>query len=57
MPSFIGKEEALYHIHSIYPEYAVLFYLVDNGYIEVPSKEQVKHILTLVWLQPYTRRQ
>lgn len=51
IPGFIDKEETLYHMHSIRPEYAVLFYLVNNGYLEIPSKEQVKHILTLVWLQ------
>lgn len=50
IPDFISREERYHVTHSIYPQYAVLFHLVDRGLLRYPSDEEVKRLATIVWL-------
>jgi hypothetical protein len=51
IPKFISKEERYYLSHGIYPQYAVLFYLTDNGYLRYPTDEEAKRICTVLWCE------
>lgn len=49
LPAFISKEERIYHKYKIYPQYAVLYWLTDNGYLRYPTDEEAKRLCTVVW--------
>lgn len=49
LPPFLSKEERIYHRYKIYPQYAVLYWLSDNGYLRYPTDEEAKRLCTLVW--------
>lgn len=49
LPSFITKEERIYHRDKIYPQYAALYWLATNGYLRYPTDEEAKRLCTIVW--------
>ncbi|MGL4737558.1 MAG: RNA polymerase sigma factor [Cellulosilyticaceae bacterium] len=50
IPSFISKEERFYHAHNIYPHFAVLSYLFDQGKIRMQNENAAKRIGTILYL-------
>jgi len=49
IPAFISKEERIYHRYKIYPQYAILYWLADNGVLRYPTDEEAKRLCTVVW--------
>lgn len=49
IPDFVSKEERVYHKYKIYPQYAILYWLSDNGYLRYPTEEEAKRLCTVVW--------
>lgn len=49
IPKFISVEERNYHKYKIYPQYAILYWLSDQGYLRYPSEEEAKRMCTVVW--------
>jgi hypothetical protein len=49
IPSFIGKDERTYLKYQAYPQYAVLYWLADNGLLRYPDDEEAKRLCTVVW--------
>jgi len=49
IPDFITKEEKLYHKYKIYPQYAILYWLTEQGYLRYPNEEEAKRLCTVIW--------
>jgi len=49
LPDFITKEERNYHKYKIYPQYAILYWLTEQGYLRYPTEEEAKRLCTVVW--------
>jgi RNA polymerase sigma factor (sigma-70 family) len=51
IPSFISRDEKIYLKYSAYPQYAVLYWLADNGFLRYPTEEEAKRLCTVVWCE------
>ena len=51
IPSFISKEERNYLKYQLYPQYAVLYWLSDNGLLRYPTDEEAMRLCTVVWCE------
>ncbi len=51
IPSFVSADERVYLKYQAYPQYAVLYWLSDNGYLKYPSDEEAKRLCTVVWCE------
>lgn len=49
IPGFLSKEEKIYHLYKIPNQYAVLYWLSDNGFLRYPTDEEAKRLCTVVW--------
>ncbi|MCL2372930.1 MAG: sigma-70 family RNA polymerase sigma factor [Defluviitaleaceae bacterium] len=48
IPAFISEAERNYIKYEAYPQYAVLYWLADNGLLRYPSDEEAKRLCTIV---------
>ena len=49
IPDFVPEADRIHFSNNIYPQYAVLYYLSDNGYLRYPDNEEAKRLCTVVW--------
>lgn len=49
IPGFLSKEEKIYHLYKIPNQYAVLYWLSDNGFLRYPTDEEAKRLCTVAW--------
>jgi hypothetical protein len=49
IPRFIGEDEKNYLRFAAYPQYAILYWLQDNGFLRVPTDEEAKRLCSVVW--------
>ena len=49
IPDFVPEADRIHFSYNIYPQYAVLYYLSDNGYLRYPDNEEAKRLCTVVW--------
>lgn len=51
IPAFISPSERIYLQYQAYPQYAVLYWLADNGRLRYPTDEEAKRLCTVVWCE------
>ena len=51
IPGFLPPDIRRYLKYQAYPQYAVLYWLADKGYLRYPTVEEAKRLCTVVWCE------
>jgi len=51
IPTFVSSDERIYLKYQAYPQFAVLYWLSDNGLLRYPTDEEAKRLSTVVWCE------
>lgn len=49
IPRFISEDERNFVKHEICPQYAVVYWLSDHGYLRYPTDEEARRLCTVFW--------